>query len=325
MKATKKTKEAGISGKYGTRSGASLRKYFKRINGKHFCESCGKYAVKRNAGGILACKVCDKVKGGFASNLTNQEESGVSGQPKDHAPICGSTSHAPAYSAAAAAQESLNAAIHAANLAAKTVDEFAAAKHLEDVADSALSSYRASSVKVFEALRTEAANFRDAKADLKLHAAEAEEAANAANAANAAKAKAKAKAAAAAAAYEVSVCSAAAAKEAAEEYVTAAEAAAKLADRVVKEYTEASRLEYIAASALASYQAALDQIRQVLLPKSAEFQAAKAAFRVQDAKARKAAEAADDAKVVADAKAAEADRVAAAEASQVADAAPAVE
>ncbi|KAJ4847640.1 hypothetical protein Tsubulata_002752 [Turnera subulata] len=282
-----KTKKAGIFGKYGTRSGASLRKYFKKINGKHFCESCGKYAVERTAEGILSCIVCDKVKGGFASNLANQEESGVFRQPKDHAPTCGSTSHAPAYSA----------------LAAKTAAEFAEAKRLEDVAASPLSSYQTTSIKLFEDLKFYATNFTNAKAAVLYQFAKAEEAASAAN-------DASAKTAAAAAASKASFPSAAAAKEATQEYLKAAKAAKELATKAVDAYAEVNRQESLAASALASYRATFDKIRHVLLPKSAELQTAKANFQA--------------AKVLADAKAAEANRVAAAEASQVADASTAV-
>nr|GMD06259.1 uncharacterized protein LOC109186235 [Ipomoea batatas] len=53
---TKRTKKAGIVGKYGTRYGASLRKQIKKMevsqHSKYFCEFCGKYAVKRKAVGI---------------------------------------------------------------------------------------------------------------------------------------------------------------------------------------------------------------------------------------------------------------------------------
>ncbi|KAG6502383.1 hypothetical protein ZIOFF_042275 [Zingiber officinale] len=43
---TKRTKKAGIVGKYGTRYGASLRKQIKKMevsqHAKYFCEFCGK-------------------------------------------------------------------------------------------------------------------------------------------------------------------------------------------------------------------------------------------------------------------------------------------
>ncbi|KAF8390832.1 hypothetical protein HHK36_023131 [Tetracentron sinense] len=85
---TKRTKKAGIVGKYGTRYGASLRKQIKKMevsqHSKYFCEFCGKsevfalvnlfhvfvqYAVKRKAVGIWGCKDCDKVKAGGAYTL----------------------------------------------------------------------------------------------------------------------------------------------------------------------------------------------------------------------------------------------------------------
>ncbi|KAB5569024.1 hypothetical protein DKX38_002817 [Salix brachista] len=71
--ATKRTKKAGIVGKYGTRYGASLRKQIKKMevsqHSKFFCEFCGKYAVKRKAVGIWGCKDCGKVKAGGAYTL----------------------------------------------------------------------------------------------------------------------------------------------------------------------------------------------------------------------------------------------------------------
>ncbi|KAL4029458.1 hypothetical protein IC575_007670 [Cucumis melo] len=80
---TKRTKKAGIVGKYGTRYGACLRKQIKKMevsqHSKYFCEFCGKasscllflaqYAVKRKAVGIWGCKDCGKVKAGGAYTL----------------------------------------------------------------------------------------------------------------------------------------------------------------------------------------------------------------------------------------------------------------
>ncbi|XP_010274533.1 PREDICTED: 60S ribosomal protein L37a-1-like [Nelumbo nucifera] len=70
---TKRTKKAGIVGKYGTRYGASLRKQIKKMevsqHSKYFCEFCGKYAVKRKVVGIWGCKDCGKVKAGGAYTL----------------------------------------------------------------------------------------------------------------------------------------------------------------------------------------------------------------------------------------------------------------
>ncbi|KAF2316275.1 hypothetical protein GH714_041616 [Hevea brasiliensis] len=71
---TKRTKKAGIVGKYGRHPyGASLRKQIKKMevsqHSKFFCEFCGKYAVKRKAVGIWGCKDCGKVKAGGAYTL----------------------------------------------------------------------------------------------------------------------------------------------------------------------------------------------------------------------------------------------------------------
>mmetsp|Transcript_5394 Transcript_5394/g.9341 ORF Transcript_5394/g.9341 Transcript_5394/m.9341 type:complete len:93 (+) Transcript_5394:52-330(+) len=67
---TKRTKKAGIVGKYGTRYGASLRKIVKKMevsqHSKYFCEFCGKFSVKRQAVGIWHCKDCGKTKAGGA-------------------------------------------------------------------------------------------------------------------------------------------------------------------------------------------------------------------------------------------------------------------
>ncbi|CAK0840001.1 unnamed protein product [Prorocentrum cordatum] len=56
----KHTKKVGITGKYGTRYGASLRKIVKRYEiqqrTKYMCNFCGKENVKRVAGGIWKCK-----------------------------------------------------------------------------------------------------------------------------------------------------------------------------------------------------------------------------------------------------------------------------
>ncbi len=66
-------KRTGITGKYGTRYGASLRKVIKKQevsqHSKYFCDFCGKYAVKRRAVGIWECSSCHKVKAGGAYAL----------------------------------------------------------------------------------------------------------------------------------------------------------------------------------------------------------------------------------------------------------------
>lgn len=70
---TKRTKKAGICGKYGTRYGSSLRKVIKKIevsqHSKYFCEFCGKHSFKRAAVGIWHCGACNKTKAGGAYTL----------------------------------------------------------------------------------------------------------------------------------------------------------------------------------------------------------------------------------------------------------------
>ncbi|KAK4687046.1 large subunit ribosomal protein L37Ae, partial [Tremellales sp. Uapishka_1] len=70
---TKRTKKVGITGKYGTRYGASLRKTVKKMeitqHARYACPSCGKNAVKRTAVGIWKCKGCAKTFAGGAYSL----------------------------------------------------------------------------------------------------------------------------------------------------------------------------------------------------------------------------------------------------------------
>merc|ERR1712045_521596 len=69
-KMAKRTKKVGITGKYGTRYGASLRKTIKKMeitqHGKYTCSFCGKESMKRKAAGIWGCKSCRKVVAGGA-------------------------------------------------------------------------------------------------------------------------------------------------------------------------------------------------------------------------------------------------------------------
>ena len=59
---TKRTKKVGITGKYGTRYGAALRKIIKKFevsqHSRYFCNFCGKTAVRRDAIGIWHCSGC---------------------------------------------------------------------------------------------------------------------------------------------------------------------------------------------------------------------------------------------------------------------------
>ncbi|KAK4461114.1 ribosomal protein L37ae [Cladorrhinum samala] len=67
---SKRTKKVGISGKYGTRYGASLRKLVKKQevsqHAKYTCTFCGKDSVRRTAVGIWNCKSCKKTLAGGA-------------------------------------------------------------------------------------------------------------------------------------------------------------------------------------------------------------------------------------------------------------------
>ncbi|KAK2753252.1 60S ribosomal protein L43 [Arachnomyces sp. PD_36] len=67
---TKRTKKVGVTGKYGTRYGASLRKQVKKMeisqHSRYTCTFCGKNTVKRKSVGIWECKGCKKVVAGGA-------------------------------------------------------------------------------------------------------------------------------------------------------------------------------------------------------------------------------------------------------------------
>ena len=60
-----RTKKAGITGKYGVRYGASLRKQVKKMevsqHSKYTCVFCGKDTVKRSVVGIWNCGSCHKI------------------------------------------------------------------------------------------------------------------------------------------------------------------------------------------------------------------------------------------------------------------------
>jgi large subunit ribosomal protein L37Ae len=66
----RRTKKAGITGKYGLRYGASLRKTIKKVEisqrKKYRCPFCGKDAVRRNVVGIWTCLKCGKATAGGA-------------------------------------------------------------------------------------------------------------------------------------------------------------------------------------------------------------------------------------------------------------------
>ncbi|GAW02031.1 ribosomal protein L37ae [Lentinula edodes] len=71
---TKRTKKVGITGKYGTRYGASLRKQVKKMeisqHARYTCPFCGKDSVKRQAVGIWSCGSCRKVIAGGAWSVS---------------------------------------------------------------------------------------------------------------------------------------------------------------------------------------------------------------------------------------------------------------
>ncbi|KAI8895473.1 hypothetical protein BC833DRAFT_622997 [Globomyces pollinis-pini] len=77
----KRTKKVGVTGKYGTRYGASLRKQVKKMeitqHAKYTCTFCGKDSVKRTAVGIWKCKGCSKVLAGGAWTVSTTAASTV--------------------------------------------------------------------------------------------------------------------------------------------------------------------------------------------------------------------------------------------------------
>lgn len=70
----KRTKKVGITGKYGTRYGSTLRKLVKKIeisqHSTYRCVFCGKDSVKRSCVGIWNCRSCRKVMAGGAYTLS---------------------------------------------------------------------------------------------------------------------------------------------------------------------------------------------------------------------------------------------------------------
>ncbi|KAK3180108.1 60S ribosomal protein L43 [Lecanicillium sp. MT-2017a] len=67
---TKRTKKVGVTGKYGTRYGASLRKQVKKMevtqHARYTCTFCGKVTVRRHSTGIWNCKSCKRTIAGGA-------------------------------------------------------------------------------------------------------------------------------------------------------------------------------------------------------------------------------------------------------------------
>merc|ERR1712154_589348 len=80
---SKRTKKVGITGKYGTRYGASLRKTVKKMeisqHSKYYCSFCGKDKMKRKAVGIWFCddKNCRITVAGGAWNYSTTAAASV--------------------------------------------------------------------------------------------------------------------------------------------------------------------------------------------------------------------------------------------------------
>jgi large subunit ribosomal protein L37Ae len=76
-----RTKKAGITGKYGVRYGASLRKQVKKMeisqHSKFTCVFCGKDSVKRKSVGIWNCGSCKKTMAGGAYTLNTAQAAQV--------------------------------------------------------------------------------------------------------------------------------------------------------------------------------------------------------------------------------------------------------
>ncbi|KAJ0167080.1 60S ribosomal protein L43 [Colletotrichum tanaceti] len=66
--------KVGVTGKYGTRYGASLRKQVKKMeisqHATYTCTFCGKPTVKRHSTGIWNCKGCKKTVAGGAYTVS---------------------------------------------------------------------------------------------------------------------------------------------------------------------------------------------------------------------------------------------------------------
>ena len=71
----RRTKKVGITGKYGTRYGSSLRKVVKKAevsqHSKFVCVFCGNTTVKRQVVGIWNCSKCKAKIAGGAYQLSN--------------------------------------------------------------------------------------------------------------------------------------------------------------------------------------------------------------------------------------------------------------
>ena len=77
----KRTKKAGITGKYGVRYGSSLRKVVKKMevsqHSKYTCVFCSKDSTKRSVVGIWKCGGCGKIIAGGAYILATAQAAQV--------------------------------------------------------------------------------------------------------------------------------------------------------------------------------------------------------------------------------------------------------
>ncbi|KAK4070200.1 uncharacterized protein Triagg1_6621 [Trichoderma aggressivum f. europaeum] len=105
---TKRTKKVGVTGKYGTRYGASLRKQVKKMeitqHAKYTCTFCGKTTVRRKSTGIWNCRACSRTIAGGAYTVAYvahkpQDEPGQfherAAPPEVNTNVAMSTAHPP--------------------------------------------------------------------------------------------------------------------------------------------------------------------------------------------------------------------------------------
>merc|ERR1719228_83808 len=96
IKMTKRTQKVGITGKYATRYGASLRKTVKKMevsqHATYTCPFCGKDALKRQVVGIWHCKGeamdCEASFDPTAQSSCRPEEGGVYRRTWSRRPNC---------------------------------------------------------------------------------------------------------------------------------------------------------------------------------------------------------------------------------------------
>merc|ERR1712085_157933 len=81
LKMAKRTKKVGITGRFGVRYGATLRKLVRRVEAgqraRYVCPHCGKLAVRRKAAGIWNCKPCKRNFAGGCWEFTTKAATSV--------------------------------------------------------------------------------------------------------------------------------------------------------------------------------------------------------------------------------------------------------